>query len=86
MRVSEPVEYNCQLLDRYGRVVWRSKFFAPSEPEAIATARMFLRDRIDSTCVFELWQGRRYICCENDAIVLDLAAVDTTRRLSPDSL
>ena len=86
MRVSEPVEYNCQLLDRYGRVVWRSKFFAPSEPEAIATARMFLRDRIDSTCVFELWQGRRYICCENDAIILDLGAVDTTRRLSPDSL
>jgi hypothetical protein len=84
--MSEPVEYNCQLLDRYGRVVWRSKFFAPNEHEAIATARMFLRDRIDSTCVFELWQGRRYICCENDAIVLDLGAVDTTRRLSPDSL
>ncbi len=83
MQTSEPVEYYCQLLDSYGRVVWRSKFFAPGDDDAIANARTFLRDRIDSTCVFELWQGRRYIGCENDAIVLELGAAQATRRLSP---
>jgi hypothetical protein len=83
---SGPVEYHCQLLDKYGQVVWRSNFLASSENEAIATARTFLRDRIDSTCVFELWQGRRYICCENDAIVLELGATDTAKHLSPDTL
>jgi hypothetical protein len=81
--MSEPVEYYCQLLDRYGQVVWRSKFLAPNEEEAVAIARTFLRDRIDSTCVFELWQGRRCICCEYDSIALDLGAVDKTRPLSP---
>jgi hypothetical protein len=86
LRASGPVEYYCQLLDRYGQVVWRSNFFAPSENEAVATARTFLRDRIDSTCVFELWQGRRYICCENDAIVLELGTLQPTRPLSPDTL
>lgn len=85
LRASEPVEYQCQLLDSYGRVVWRSKFFAPSDNEAIATARTFLRDRIDSTCVFELWQGRRYIGCENDAIVIELGMAQATRRLAPDA-
>jgi hypothetical protein len=80
---SGPIEYLCQLLDSYGRVVWRSKFFSPSDDEALATARSFLRDRIDSTCVFELWQDRRYIGCENDAIVLELSAAEATRRLSP---
>jgi hypothetical protein len=83
---SEPVDYQCQLLDSYGRVVWRSKFFAASDDEALATARTFLRDRIDSACVFELWQGRRYIGCENDAIVLELGAAQATRRLSPGAL
>lgn len=83
MQTSGPVEYLCQLLDSYGRVVWRSKFFAPSDDDALASARTFLRDRIDSTCVFELWQDRRYIGCENDAIVLELGADHATRRLSP---
>jgi hypothetical protein len=81
---SGPVEYLCHLLDSYGRVVWRSKFFAPSDDEALTTARDFLRHRIDSACVFELWQDRRYIGCENDAIVLELGdAHATRRRLSP---
>ena len=83
MGTSGPVEYQCQLLDSYGRVVWRSKFFAPGDGDAFAAARTFLRDRIDSACVFELWQGRRYIGCENDAIVLELGAAQATRRLSP---
>lgn len=83
---SGPVEYHCLLLDRYGQVVWRSNFFAPTESEAIATARTFLRDRIDSTCVFELWQGRRYICCENDAIVLELGSIQPTKLASPGAL
>jgi hypothetical protein len=82
---SGPVEYYCQLLDKYGQAVWRSNFFAPSENDAIAAARTFLRDRIDSTCVFELWQGRRYICCENDAIVLELGTIQATGRPAPDA-
>ena len=85
MRESAPVEYYCQLLDKYGQVVWRSNFFALNENEAIAAARTFLRDRIDSTCVFELWRGRRCICCENDAIVLELAAIQLPAPLSPDT-
>src|SRR5262249_14314996 len=85
LRTSEPIEYQCLLLDSYGRVVWRSKFFAPTDSEAIATARTFLRDRIDSTSVFEPLQGRRYIGCENDAIILELGATQPTRRLAPDA-
>lgn len=83
MQHSGLVDYLCHLLDGYGRVVWRSKFSAPSDDEALATARNFLRDRIDSACVFELWQDRRYIGCENDAIVLELGDAHATRRLSP---
>jgi hypothetical protein len=83
LETSGPLEYLCQLLDSHGRAVWRSKFLAPSDDEALATARRFLRDRIDSAGVFELWQDRRYIGCENDAIVLELSAAEATRRLSP---
>lgn len=83
MQNSGPVDYLCQLLDGYGRVVWRSKFLAPSDDKALASARNFLRDRIDSACVFELWQDRRYIGCENDAIVLELGDAHATKRLSP---
>jgi hypothetical protein len=78
-----PLEYLCQLLDSHGRAVWRSKFPALSDDDALAAARDFLRDRIDSACIFELWQDRRYIGCENDAIVLELSAAEATRRLSP---
>jgi hypothetical protein len=62
------------LLDRYGQIVWRSKFFASNEEEAIAVARAFFRQRADSTCVFELWQESRYVYCENDPVVLDFGA------------
>ena len=69
-----PLEYRCHLLDRYGQIVWRTKFSASNEDEAIATARAFFRPRADSTCVFELWQDGRYIYCENDPVVLDFGA------------
>lgn len=69
-----PLEYRCHLLDRYGQIVWRSKFLAQNEDEAIATARAFFRPRADSTCVFELWQEDRFIHCENDPVVLDFGA------------
>lgn len=74
MRSTGPVEYRCHLLDSYGQTVWRHRFAAPSDDEAIAAARTFLRDRIDSACVFELWQDRRFIACENDALIVELAA------------
>jgi hypothetical protein len=80
---SEPIDYQCQLLDSHGRAVWRSKFFAPSDDEALTIARNFLRDRIDSACVFELRQGRRYIGCENDALMLELGTAQATKLLSP---
>jgi hypothetical protein len=83
LETSGPLEYLCQLLDSHGRAVWRSKFAALRDDDALAVARNYLRDRIDSACVFELWQDRRYIGCENDAIVLELGAVEATRRLSP---
>lgn len=73
LRSTGPVEYRCHLLDTYGQIVWRHRFLAGSDAEAITTARTFLRDRIDSTCVFELWQDRRYIACEADALVVELA-------------
>ena len=65
------LEYRCYLLDRYGQIVWRSKFLAPTENEAIATARTFFGQRVDATCAFELWQDGRYIHCENDPVVHD---------------
>ena len=71
LRTSGPLEYRCYLLDRYGQIVWRTRFLAPNETEAIATARTFFRPRTDSTCVFELWQDDRYVHCENDPLVLD---------------
>ena len=73
MRSTDAVEYICHLLDSHGRIVWRHRFFAQSDDEAIASARLFLRDRIDSTCVFELWQEQRFIACENDALIVELA-------------
>ena len=76
LRTSGPLEYRCNLLDRYGQVVWRARFLAPNETEAIATARTFFRPRTDSTCVFELWQDDRYVHCENDPLVLDFGAAD----------
>ena len=76
MQTSEPLEYRCHLLDRYGQIVWRSKFQAATEEEAIATARTFFRPRADSTCIFELWQDDRYVYCENDPLVLDFGAGD----------
>lgn len=73
MRSQGPVEYRCHLLDSYGRIVWRHRFPASSDDEAIAAGRTFLRDRIDSACVFELWQDQRFIACENDALIIELA-------------
>ena len=56
---------------------------AISYADVVEEVFAFLRDRIDSAGVFELWQDRRYIGCENDAIVLELSAAEATRRLSP---
>ena len=72
-----PLEYRCHLLDRYGQIVWRTKFLAPNEDEAIAAARAFFRPRADSTCLFELWQDNRFVYCESDPVVLDFGAAHT---------
>jgi hypothetical protein len=79
-----PVEFICHLLDSHGRIVWRHKFLAHSDAEAVAAARAFLRDRIDSTCVFELWQDQRYISCENDALIVELQTA--SKLVLPESL
>jgi len=50
-----------------------SPFPSSSDDDAIVAARTFLRDRIDSTCVFELWQDQRFVACENDALIVELA-------------
>ena len=75
-----PLEYRCHLLDRYGQIVWRTKFSAANEDEAIVTARAFFRPRADSTCVLELWQEDRYVYCENDPVVLDFGAARTANK------
>lgn len=80
LRTPGPLEYRCHLLDRYGQIVWRTKFCAANEDEAIATARAFFRQRADSTCVFELWQDDRYVYCENDPFVVELGAAQAADR------
>lgn len=84
VRSRGPVEYHCHLLDSYGQIVWRHRFLAVSDEQAIAGARMFLEDRADSTCFFELWQDRRYITCAIDAVILELGTTTTTKLLAPD--
>ena len=72
-----PLDYRCYLLDRYGRIVWRSEFLARDDAEAVTKARAFFRERADSTCAFELWQAGRYLHCENDPVVLDFGTPRT---------
>jgi hypothetical protein len=79
LRTSVPAEYLCYLLDSYGQIIWRQKLAASCDDEAITTARTFLRGRIDSTSSFELWQGRQYICCENDAVLMELEAISASK-------
>lgn len=70
-RTSRSLEYRCYLLDGYGQIVWRSKFLAPTEDEAIATARTFFEPRMDSAIAFELWRNGRCVYCENDPQAID---------------
>lgn len=85
MRGGTSVEYRCHLLDTYGQIVWRHRFLAPSDDDAIASARMFLQDRADSTSFFELWQDRRFIACEIDGLIRELATANTAKLLLSDA-
>ncbi len=80
LRTTGSVEYRCHPLDSHGQAVWRSKFSAENDAEAITKARAFFRVRADSTCAFELWQAGRYLYCENDSLILDLGVADTRYR------
>lgn len=71
LRPSEGAEYGRHLLDRQGQIVVRHEMFAFSADEGAATARKFLRRRIDSSSVFEFWHGRRNISCENDTVIME---------------
>jgi hypothetical protein len=81
LRTTAPVEYRLHLLDTHGQIVWRHRFIAGSDEDAITTSRTFLRHRIDSTCGYELRHGTRYICCENDALIMELGATHMTEVL-----
>ena len=78
-----PIEYRCNLLDRYGQLVWRYRIFVSNDDEAISMARGFFGQRRTSVSGFELWQDGRYIHCENDAGVFDLMEERVTPNLLP---